>query len=220
MNPPEELLKRISSAKSPSDYNRALKLAYSDLDERTQHHINSNNVTLACKNGCSLCCHLRVEAKAHEILLIGEHVESTFSSERKASLRKRLTQHKEKVKDLAYLEHMSRNVICPLLENGSCSVYEVRPFGCRRHQSKSLARCQYSYENPADLESPGGHDAGLSKVSVEAEGYLQDAYAMLKFDNVSYELGTALLEIFENKKVYNRWRNGKKAFVQAKTAAA
>lgn len=218
MNPPSELDKRLSAAKSPADYARALRRAYSDLDRLTEDYVSSHNVNLACKKGCSLCCYMRVDAKAHEVLLIGDHVESTFSEERKVALRERLIAHKRTVDGLTYIEHMSRNVACPLLEGGSCSVYEVRPFGCRRHQSESLARCEHSHANPEDLEYPGGHNHGLSRQSVEAEGYLQDAYVKHGFDTAGYELGTAVLEVLENKRIHNRWKARKRALIDAKRA--
>ncbi|NQZ62561.1 YkgJ family cysteine cluster protein [Crocosphaera sp.] len=66
-----------------------------------------------CKKGCSYCCEIRVDVSEMELSLIK-------SKARKA--------YNDATKDLSIGEP------CPFLKNNLCSVYEVRPFLCRRHQ--------------------------------------------------------------------------------------
>ncbi|WP_075107898.1 YkgJ family cysteine cluster protein [Neptuniibacter marinus] len=67
-----------------------------------------------CKKGCSDCCHYAVTVSEVEIAFIEKFTrvkrQKTFSS--KADF---------------------HGTPCPFLKNGSCSIYDVRPFVCRRH---------------------------------------------------------------------------------------
>jgi Fe-S-cluster containining protein len=67
-----------------------------------------------CKKGCSSCCYYSVSISGLEILYI---------------------ETKTKVKRLKRPLPKSNfhGLPCPFLQNGGCSIYEHRPFFCRRH---------------------------------------------------------------------------------------
>src|SRR5690606_34224108 len=65
----------------------------------------------ACKKGCNHCCHYEIAITDLEV----EYIRS-----------------KVKVKKLKFINAGKE---CPFLKNGICSIYEVRPFICRRHLS-------------------------------------------------------------------------------------
>jgi Fe-S-cluster containining protein len=66
-----------------------------------------------CKKGCSYCCEIRVDVSKIELSLIKSKAKKAYNNA---------------TKDLVIGEP------CPFLKDNSCSVYEVRPFLCRRHQ--------------------------------------------------------------------------------------
>jgi Fe-S-cluster containining protein len=66
-----------------------------------------------CKKGCSYCCEIRVDVSNIELSLIKSKARKAYNNA---------------TKDLVIGEP------CPFLKNNSCSIYEVRPFLCRRHQ--------------------------------------------------------------------------------------
>jgi Fe-S-cluster containining protein len=66
-----------------------------------------------CKQGCSYCCRIRVDVSEIELSLIKSKARKAYNNA---------------TKDQEIGEP------CPFLKNNSCSVYEVRPFLCRRHQ--------------------------------------------------------------------------------------
>jgi Fe-S-cluster containining protein len=75
---------------------------------------------VACKAGCAACCHMNVTVSALEAKQI------TAATGRRASQIDVTRSH-----DLAEFD----GVPCPFLLDSKCSIYEVRPFACRRHVS-------------------------------------------------------------------------------------
>jgi hypothetical protein len=127
----------------------------------------------------------------------------------------RLDAHAEKVMPLTPFEHVTQNIECPLLQNGRCTVYAVRPHTCRRHHSQDFAACQYTYDHPDDLESPAAHDRDLYRALTGAMQCNIDVYSDLGFDHTIYELGTALKEALTDPASWQRWRNHEQAFIHA-----
>jgi Fe-S-cluster containining protein len=67
-----------------------------------------------CKKGCSDCCHYNVTISEIEIVYIEKH-------------------SKNKRNQRFISKRDFHGTSCPFLMKGSCSIYEVRPFVCRRH---------------------------------------------------------------------------------------
>lgn len=137
-----------------------------------------------------------------------------------AELLRRLRTHAEEVTPLTPFEHATRNVQCPLLLEGRCTVYPVRPHSCRRHHSQDFATCQFTFDHPTDLDSPAAHDRDLFRVLTEAMQKNIDAYFQLGFDVTIYELGTALNEALNDETSWQRWRDREQAFLSASVTPA
>lgn len=67
-----------------------------------------------CKKGCSYCCHYSITVCEIEIAYIEKHT--------KKKRRKELLNKKN-----------FHGFPCPFLEQGICSIYDDRPFACRKH---------------------------------------------------------------------------------------
>ncbi len=106
---------------------------------------------LACKKGCSYCCHIPVAASVPEIVNALMFARATFSPQRYQALSERLARADEVVVALGPEERARRNLACPFLENDQCSVYEARPVACRAWHSLEVEPCKQAYEHP---ESP------------------------------------------------------------------
>ena len=218
--PTQQLIDDIAQSLSPEGFDDAAQTALTFVDELNGQIIEQKSVTLACREGCSICCWLRVDVFAHEVFLIAHHIRRHFTADEIAALLVRLAAHSEKVTPLTPFEHVTQNVVCPLLQNGRCTVYAVRPHSCRRHHSQDFAACQFAFDHPDDLESPSAHDRDLFRALTEAMQQNIDVYAHLGFDHTIYELGTALNEAMNDASSWLRWRNHERAFIQASVTPA
>lgn len=214
-DPAPQLADAISRAETPDDFHTAQSRALEDFDRLNSRTIASSGVKLACCAGCSLCCWLRVDVFAHEVFLIAHHIRDRFPATEIAELTARLAMHAAKVRALTPYEHAMQNIVCPLLRDGRCSIYEVRPQACRRHHSRDLGACQFTYDHPTDLEFPGAHDRDLFRTLSEAMQEGIDVYAQLGFDETVYELGTALAEALQTPSRWQVWRDRGRAFLSA-----
>ena len=141
---------QLTADSSPEECDRVTESAVRQCDQIT----GKAAVKLACREGCSLCCWLRVDVFAHEVFLIAHHIRAQFSAGEISELLVRLAAHSSQVTPLTPFEHATRNIPCPLLRDGRCSIYSVRPHSCRRHHSLDFAACQFTFDHPEDLASP------------------------------------------------------------------
>ncbi len=211
----QQLIEDIAQSLSPEQFDHAVGRSLAAFDTLNEQIIGEKGVTLDCHAGCSICCSLRVETFAHEIFLLARHIRAHFSADEFSALLSRLAAHEEKVLPLTVFEHATRNIICPLLQNGRCSAYAARPQSCRRHHSQDVAACQFTFDHPDDLEFPGAHDRDLFRALTAAMQENIDVYAELGYDHTIYELGTALAEALHDDTSWTRWQERGPAFLQA-----
>jgi Fe-S-cluster containining protein len=105
---------------------------------------------LACREGCSYCCHVAVSVTIPEILHIADHLRQTRTEEDIEVVKQRCRDH------LAATPPDPHDVRhpCPLLEgigreNGGyavCSIYDQRPLPCRGFHSPDVTPCREWYE--------------------------------------------------------------------------
>src|SRR5688500_18054147 len=93
--------------------------------------------TLACRAGCTWCCHFSVDVRAVEVFGILEFVERTFTAEEKARVYTEIRANSVALDKLDEFERMRRNVKCPFLSQGHCTIYAVRPQTCRNYHATS-----------------------------------------------------------------------------------
>ena len=96
--------------KSKTSAGRNLKSLYSFIDEVYRIVVPYT----PCKKGCSLCCNYEVSISEIEISHIEKHT-------------------KIKRAKVYSTKRVFHGTACPFLEGDSCSIYEARPFVCRRH---------------------------------------------------------------------------------------
>jgi Fe-S-cluster containining protein len=148
--------------------------------------------TLACCAGCTWCCYFTVDVRAVEVFSILDFVERTFTIEAKARVYAEVRANAATLKDLGQSERMRRNVKCPFLDGGRCSIYAARPQTCRNYHATNVAGCQQSYEDPDNLDidpdfAPWVYQAGTAHVDAFSTA-MRDA----GYDVSAYELNCAL----------------------------
>ena len=103
---------------------------------------------IACRAGCAFCCHIQVSATIPEVLVIAETIKAESDPERLAEVRSRIEMHRDKLRELTAEERLHIRQACPLLVNGQCSVYQIRPLNCRGWNSDDAAKCETFYDDP------------------------------------------------------------------------
>jgi Fe-S-cluster containining protein len=148
--------------------------------------------TLACRAGCTWCCHFSVDVRAVEVFGILDFVERTFTAEDRARVYAEIRANSAALENLDEIERMKRNVNCPFLREGRCSIYSVRPQTCRNYHATSAVGCQQSYEDPDNLDidpefAPLVYQAGGAHVDAVTAAMREAGY-----DTNVYEMNNAI----------------------------
>ena len=118
-----------------------LTAAYEDQIEyqrRIDAAFERGFAAVECRKGCSFCCHLKVAATPLEVIRIAATVDAGRHSSVLATA--------DAIAGLDERQRLARKVPCPLLIEGVCSVYEVRPFTCRALLSLSASVCERQFD--------------------------------------------------------------------------
>jgi Fe-S-cluster containining protein len=169
---------------------------------------------LACRAGCTWCCHFTVDVRAAEVFRILDFVESSFTSAERARVHAEVRANSAALKDLTEGERMTRNVKCPFLNEGRCTVYAARPQTCRNYHATNAAGCQQSFEEPENLGidpefAPGVYQAGGAHVEA-----VSTAMADAGYDANAYELNCALDAALTEPGARARFESGQKPFTR------
>ena len=134
--------------------NRALELASNALswtDGAIQNFTSLESLPepLDCKPGCHYCCFNLPMVTPPEALLIGHHIDQTFTDQQKQTLNTRIQKILKKIagKPSDEIFMMRHELPCIFLEESMCLIYAVRPVVCRTCSSTSAAHCKMIFEN-------------------------------------------------------------------------
>ena len=137
-----------------STNNEVLKLARAALkqtDEAIQKFVSRESLPepLDCKPGCHFCCYNQPMVTPPEALLIGHHIEQTFTDQQTQTLNVKIKKILDKIvgKHLDEIFMMRHKLPCIFLEESMCLIYVVRPVVCRTCSSTSAAHCKTIFEN-------------------------------------------------------------------------
>jgi hypothetical protein len=89
---------------------------------------------IACRRGCAFCCHVDVVVTVFEAVRIAAALKSGLLPARAAAA--------------ASLPPAAPPSPCPLLIDGACSAYGMRPFACRALFSPDAALCEQGFAAP------------------------------------------------------------------------
>lgn len=145
---------------------------------------------LDCKEGCSYCCcKPGVLISIPELLRILEHLTTTLDADGIAAVRERAVRYARQLNGRSFDEPTDESIPCPLLSDGRCSVYEVRPLTCRGYNSTSVDACRQAHESGNALVPIFSVIKDVTDATiVGAATTLQE----LGFNGALVDLGTAL----------------------------
>ncbi len=169
--------------------------------------------TLACRAGCTWCCYFTVDVRAAEVFRLLDFVEASFTPEQKARVFAEVRANSLALRTLAEGERVTRNLKCPFLTEGRCSVYAARPQTCRNYHATNVAGCRQSYEEPENQDidpefAPGVYQAGGAHVEAVSIAMRDEGY-----DVSAYELNCALDAAISEPGARERFESKLKPFI-------
>jgi hypothetical protein len=102
----------------------------------------------ACARGCAHCCKVHVSISAPEAIVLAAFLGDTLPAASLAALRERLERFADEVRGLDQAARVQAHLDCPLLSNGECTAYPVRPLVCAAASSLDASACARALDDP------------------------------------------------------------------------
>ncbi len=145
-----KLLRKERYASNPF---KALAETFESID-RTYSYADG---LIACKKGCSYCCHMEIGLS---------QVEADYIADRVGVPAKRLTSQREESNPDGWIDP---NKPCPFLRDGVCAIYPFRPMVCRTYVSfeDSNDKCRFDSTSKIHLIDREASLPGVLKAYAE-----------------------------------------------------
>jgi Fe-S-cluster containining protein len=169
--------------------------------------------TLACRAGCTWCCYFSVDVRAAEVFTILDFVERTFTVEEKARVYTEVRANSAALQKLGEGERNRRNVKCPFLNDGRCTIYAARPQSCRNYHATNVAGCQKSYEEPDNDDIDPDFASWVYQAGTAHVDAFSTAMRDAGYDVNAYELNCALDAAMSEPESRERFKSGSQPFI-------
>ena len=175
---------------------------------------------IACRAGCSFCCHAPVAITIPEAILIANTLAAECDDEELAPVREKVERaHQAR----AGLVGKRRNQVrhpCPMLDDeGACSIYEFRPLNCRGWNSLDVSRCESSFDDPS-RGVPIPIDGVQRTITEGMVAGMQGGLESRGLEHESVDFSAALHILLEDPTAIHRWLAGSPAFRDAEVPDA
>jgi Fe-S-cluster containining protein len=167
--------------------------------------------TIDCRAGCSFCCWLRIDVRAHEVLLINRFLQRDDQAHHRPATAARVRAAAAQVAGRTHGERQALHRPCALLDHaGCCTVYPVRPAACRRYLSVSVDACEAIWNGDPPATEP--EHPMIAEPGRYAANGAHNAFIAAGYDGYSYDLMAALAEALDDPACEARWRLKQPAF--------
>lgn len=165
-----------------------------------------------CMAGCAFCCCLRIDVRAHEVLMLVRWLLANRSPEELGALREKAQTAAASLAGMTYQERGAVRRPCVLLaKDGTCSAYEARPAACRRYLSGDVKACEELWRR-----TPGEHAIQypiIEEAGRHSAAALHNEFISRGFDGFSYDLQPALAEaLTDTAGSVSRWLGKERVF--------
>jgi len=207
-----QMEQRLQSVTEPAAMLTALRQGMEKLDRTYEETPAKVLATVACRAGCSHCCHGPVDVQAHEVFFAAEHIQLNFPPAELAGVIERTAARHARVAGLGSDERDRVRQPCALLrDDGQCSIYQGRPEACRVHHTSNATLCAAHAADP-DVELDSVYIPTLRARMFAVMLGMDEAIEAAGFDDRSYDFGSALHEALTNSLCRVLWMRRKPAF--------
>jgi hypothetical protein len=171
-----------------------------------------NGSKLPCKKGCVWCCYLRVKVTPLEVICIIDDLQSNLKVSELSALRQRIIETDEMTRGVDGIGRVRLKRICPLIVEGKCLAYRIRPITCRMYHSLDASECELSLND--DRQSLRiRHD--ITGIGMGMFVGMTEGLRTVGLQSGVLELITGLRIAMEEPKLMKRWLAGVPAFAEA-----
>jgi hypothetical protein len=170
--------------------------------EQAAQQLQQPGAALACRIGCTFCCHLQVKVLPHEAIALFRYLQSRMPAVTADRVRAKLKEYARPAP-----EAQPRRA-CACLVEGECAAYAVRPSACAAYHSLRRERCEQSFQDPS---RPAGTVAleALQVVAVALEDGIHTALQAEGLSHIPGELHAAVAALLADPALIARWRAGR-----------
>lgn len=192
----------FEDAKQSGTVDPAMEMFYTNVNTTIK---GLADIPIACKKGCSHCCHTWVSVSPPEILYIAKHVKLQNTD----TVQKVRAAH-EQTKTFDFDTRDQHPYACPLLDQDVCTIYESRPMTCRLAASIDAEICGRTYHNISteNVPMPMMHMTGRSAYAFALTAGLRKAGLPYR----TYEWNAGLSRALETEDAERRWLAGEDIF--------
>lgn len=208
----------FSGHKIPSRASNLIKEIYRVTDNMMTGCLKSGPEP-PCKKGCFWCCFLQVKATPLEVMCVADYLHSRLKPEELSELQQRLVTTDEITRGTNGYQRVCAKVMCPLLVDGKCLAYPVRPIACRVYHSLNLSDCKALLDNVSGSVTIR---QAISGMSMGISAGLTVGLRTVGLQTCLLELTTGLRIAMEEpgSGLIKRWLSGEPTFVEAEIASA
>ncbi len=168
------------------------------LFEQAIASFQADGAGIACRAGCSFCCHLRVmvfSARGHRAVSLSrlQMPEGAGAGGAQAHSRERGTHRRAGRRG-----RTQTNLACGFLVDGKCSAYEARPSTCSGYHSLSKEQCEASFNHGGNLPEGIPVLSALGYVATALDAGIEQGLHAAKLDATRVELNTAVAALIRN----------------------
>ena len=178
---------------------------YEVLDSRIGEYIDHEKLAVACHKGCGICCHIKLDVNAHEILYLAQYINNELSPEMRDRVIIDLKKSADAIAPLSTRDHFLGRYKCGFLQNNSCSVHPARPSMCRKFNSVSFEGCQQIFSTDGKAPPQGPEDKGLNDLATDIIRTFDLNFSTAGYDATVYEINQAVLITLEEAGCMERW---------------